>query len=225
MRFYSLPPFSKIVLPALSPTMETGTIVQWQVKEGDRFEPGDLLADIETDKATMGFEAIEEGYIAKIIVKEGSKDVPLGTLVAISVDSEEDIAAFKNVSAGTITIYICVWTSYDVFIACCCFLSCIYYKMLKTLKTVQMFEMKLSPYHLHLILSLCCLFYCSFISMSLKQMIFLENKLLLLQHQLVLLLLLLLVQHQQKNRLLLLLLAMQTCPPMIELFCQLFHQL
>ena len=102
VRFYSLPSYNKIVLPALSPTMETGTIVKWQVKEGDRFEPGDLLADIETDKATMGFEAIDEGYIAKILVQEGAKDVPLGTLVAISVDSEEDVAAFKDATSGKI---------------------------------------------------------------------------------------------------------------------------
>ena len=102
VRFYSLPSYSKIVLPALSPTMETGTIVKWQVNEGDRFEPGDLLADIETDKATMGFEAIEEGYVAKILVQEGTKDVALGTLVAIAVENEDDIAAFKNVSSGKI---------------------------------------------------------------------------------------------------------------------------
>ena len=102
VRFYTLPPYNKILLPALSPTMEMGTIVQWQVKEGDHFEPGDLLADIETDKATMGFEAIEEGYIAKILVKDGSKDVPLGTLVAIFVENKDDLEAFKNVTAGII---------------------------------------------------------------------------------------------------------------------------
>ena len=99
-RYYSFPSHNKIVLPALSPTMETGTIVKWQVKEGDKFEPGDLLADIETDKATMGFEAIDEGYIAKILVAEGSKDVPLGTLVAIAVDDKDDVEAFKNATAG-----------------------------------------------------------------------------------------------------------------------------
>lgn len=109
VRFYSLPPHTKIVLPALSPTMEMGTIVQWQVKEGDRFEPGDLLADIETDKATMGFEAIEEGYIAKILVTDGAKDIPLGTLVAISVENEEDLAAFKGVSAGINSLYFISW--------------------------------------------------------------------------------------------------------------------
>lgn len=68
----------KIVLPALSPTMESGTIVSWQKKEGDKVSEGDLLADIETDKATMGFESGDEGYLAKIFVPEGSKDVPLG---------------------------------------------------------------------------------------------------------------------------------------------------
>ncbi|XP_076802678.1 dihydrolipoyllysine-residue acetyltransferase component of pyruvate dehydrogenase complex, mitochondrial-like [Clavelina lepadiformis] len=97
-RLYSLPPHTKMLLPALSPTMETGTIVRWEIKEGDSFSAGDLLADIETDKATMGFEAADEGFIAKIILPEGTKDIPVGTLVAISVDSDEDIAAFKDVS-------------------------------------------------------------------------------------------------------------------------------
>nr|XP_039249549.1 dihydrolipoyllysine-residue acetyltransferase component of pyruvate dehydrogenase complex, mitochondrial-like [Styela clava] len=96
VRFYSLPSYTKIDLPALSPTMEMGTIASWVLKEGDHFEPGDLLAEIETDKATVGFEAQDEGYIAKILVPEGTKEVPLGTLIAISVDNEEDIAAFKD---------------------------------------------------------------------------------------------------------------------------------
>jgi pyruvate dehydrogenase E2 component (dihydrolipoamide acetyltransferase) len=72
------PVHSKISFPALSPTMEMGTIVSWQKKEGDQLSEGDLLCEIETDKATMGFEAPEEGYLAKIILPEGSKDVPIG---------------------------------------------------------------------------------------------------------------------------------------------------
>nr|CAB3238150.1 dihydrolipoyllysine-residue acetyltransferase component of pyruvate dehydrogenase complex, mitochondrial [Phallusia mammillata] len=98
IRFYSLPAHTKMLLPALSPTMEQGTIVRWEVKEGDSFSAGDLLADIETDKAVMGFEAIDDGYMAKIVVPEGTKDIPLGTLVAIAVENEDDIAAFKEVS-------------------------------------------------------------------------------------------------------------------------------
>ncbi len=58
--------------------MEMGTIVSWQKKEGDRLSEGDLLCEIETDKATMGFETPEEGYLAKILLKEGTKDAPIG---------------------------------------------------------------------------------------------------------------------------------------------------
>lgn len=76
--------------------MEMGTIVSWEKKEGDKLNEGDLLAEIETDKATMGFETPEEGYLAKILVPAGTKDVPLGKLLCIIVSSEEDIAAFKE---------------------------------------------------------------------------------------------------------------------------------
>ena len=65
-------------MPALSPTMERGTIVRWTKAEGEKLSEGDLLAEIETDKATMGFETPEEGYLAKIIIPAGSKDVPIG---------------------------------------------------------------------------------------------------------------------------------------------------
>ncbi|XP_052764510.1 dihydrolipoyllysine-residue acetyltransferase component of pyruvate dehydrogenase complex, mitochondrial-like [Mya arenaria] len=97
-RFYSseLPSHIKVVLPALSPTMEMGTIVNWQKAEGDKISEGDLLAEIETDKATMGFEASEEGFLAKICLPEGSKDVPIGKLLCIIVEDEADIAAFKD---------------------------------------------------------------------------------------------------------------------------------
>jgi len=78
-RGYSeLPNHNKVLLPALSPTMEAGTIVSWEKKEGDKLNEGDLLAEIETDKATMGFETPEEGYLAKILVQAGSKDIPIG---------------------------------------------------------------------------------------------------------------------------------------------------
>ncbi|XP_058451297.1 dihydrolipoyllysine-residue acetyltransferase component of pyruvate dehydrogenase complex, mitochondrial isoform X2 [Malaya genurostris] len=90
------PAHSKVLLPALSPTMELGTIVSWEKKEGDKLNEGDLLAEIETDKATMGFETPEEGYLAKIIVPAGQKDVPIGKLVCIIVENEADVAAFKD---------------------------------------------------------------------------------------------------------------------------------
>lgn len=92
----SLPSHHRVPLPALSPTMEMGTIVSWEKKEGDKLNEGDLLAEIETDKATMGFETPEEGYLAKILVPAGTKDVPLGKLLCIIVSNEEDIAAFKD---------------------------------------------------------------------------------------------------------------------------------
>lgn len=92
----SLPSHKRITLPALSPTMETGTLRSWAKQEGEKIVEGDILAEIETDKATLGFEAGDEGYLAKIILPAGSKDVPVGKLCAIIVEKEEDIAAFKD---------------------------------------------------------------------------------------------------------------------------------
>ena len=85
-----------INLPALSPTMEMGTIVSWEKKEGDQVSEGDLLCEIETDKATMGFETPEEGYLAKVILPAGSKDIPIGRLLCIITPNEEDVAKFKD---------------------------------------------------------------------------------------------------------------------------------
>ncbi|CAF3372761.1 unnamed protein product [Rotaria sp. Silwood1] len=92
----SLPTHKKIALPALSPTMESGTLRSWAKQEGDKISEGDILAEIETDKATLGFETIDEGYLAKILIPAGSKDVPVGKLCAIIVEKQEDIAAFKD---------------------------------------------------------------------------------------------------------------------------------
>ncbi|OQR79322.1 dihydrolipoyllysine-residue acetyltransferase component of pyruvate dehydrogenase complex [Tropilaelaps mercedesae] len=91
-----LPSHIKVTLPALSPTMEMGTIVSWDKKEGDKLNEGDLLCEIETDKATMGFETPEEGYLAKIVIPAGTKDIPLGKLLCIIVSDPADIPAFKN---------------------------------------------------------------------------------------------------------------------------------
>ncbi|CAG4956729.1 unnamed protein product [Parnassius apollo] len=97
IRYYSdLPTHSKVNLPALSPTMESGSIVRWEKKEGDKLSEGDLLCEIETDKATMGFETPEEGYLAKIIIPEGTKGVPVGKLLCIIVENQADVAAFKD---------------------------------------------------------------------------------------------------------------------------------
>jgi pyruvate dehydrogenase E2 component (dihydrolipoamide acetyltransferase) len=83
----------KIQMPALSPTMEEGTLAKWLVKEGDTVSSGDLLAEIETDKATMEFEAVDEGVIAKILVSEGSEGVKVGTVIAIIAEEGEDVSA------------------------------------------------------------------------------------------------------------------------------------
>uniref|UniRef100_A0A671V924 Acetyltransferase component of pyruvate dehydrogenase complex n=1 Tax=Sparus aurata TaxID=8175 RepID=A0A671V924_SPAAU len=92
----SYPTHLKITLPALSPTMTMGTVQRWEKKVGEKLSEGDLLAEIETDKATIGFEVQEEGYLAKIMVAEGTRDVPLGTPLCIIVEKESDIAAFKD---------------------------------------------------------------------------------------------------------------------------------
>ena len=75
--------------------MEMGTIVSWDKQEGDELSEGDLLAQIETDKATMEFETPEEGFLAKIVIPAGSKDVPIGKLLCVIVENKDDIAAFK----------------------------------------------------------------------------------------------------------------------------------
>ena len=79
--------------------METGSIVSWEKQEGDEVDEGDLLAEIETDKATVGFESSETGFLAKIIMPAGTKDIALGTLVCIIVENKDDIAAFANFTA------------------------------------------------------------------------------------------------------------------------------
>eukprot|EP00070_Physeter_catodon_P024136 XP_023987087.1 dihydrolipoyllysine-residue acetyltransferase component of pyruvate dehydrogenase complex, mitochondrial [Physeter catodon] len=102
-RWYSLPPHQKVPLPSLSPTMQAGTIARWEKKEGEKINEGDLLAEIETDKATIGFEAQEEGYLAKILIPEGTRDVPLGTPLCIIVEKEADIPAFADYRPTEVT--------------------------------------------------------------------------------------------------------------------------
>eukprot|EP00066_Takifugu_rubripes_P006430 XP_003971216.1 PREDICTED: dihydrolipoyllysine-residue acetyltransferase component of pyruvate dehydrogenase complex, mitochondrial [Takifugu rubripes] len=101
-RFYSLPPHQKVELPALSPTMQTGTIARWEKKEGDKINEGDLIAEVETDKATVGFEMLEECYLAKILVPEGTRDVNIGAVICITVENPELIPAFKDVTLDSI---------------------------------------------------------------------------------------------------------------------------
>ncbi len=84
---------TELKMPALSPTMEEGTLAKWLVKEGDAVKSGDILAEIETDKATMEFEAVDEGTIAKILVAEGSDGVKVGTPIALLAGEGEDVSA------------------------------------------------------------------------------------------------------------------------------------
>ncbi|XP_034995553.1 dihydrolipoyllysine-residue acetyltransferase component of pyruvate dehydrogenase complex, mitochondrial [Zootoca vivipara] len=99
----SYPPHMQILLPALSPTMTMGTVQRWEKKVGEKLSEGDLLAEIETDKATIGFEVQEEGYLAKILVSEGTRDVPLGTPLCIIVEKESDIPAFADYKDAGVT--------------------------------------------------------------------------------------------------------------------------
>nr|WP_137678371.1 pyruvate dehydrogenase complex E1 component subunit beta [Parerythrobacter lutipelagi] len=80
----------ELKMPALSPTMEEGTLAKWLKQEGDAIEPGDIIAEIETDKATMEFEAIDEGTLAKIMVEEGTENVAVGTVIAMIAGEDED---------------------------------------------------------------------------------------------------------------------------------------
>jgi pyruvate dehydrogenase E2 component (dihydrolipoamide acetyltransferase) len=80
-----------ILMPALSPTMEKGNLAKWLKKEGDKVKPGDVIAEIETDKATMEYEAVDEGTIAKIVVPEGSADIPVNQLIAVLATEGEDV--------------------------------------------------------------------------------------------------------------------------------------
>jgi pyruvate dehydrogenase E2 component (dihydrolipoamide acetyltransferase) len=82
-----------IQMPALSPTMEKGTLAKWLVGIGDRIKAGDLIAEIETDKATMEFEAIDDGVVAELVIAEGSEDVPVGTVIARIAGEGEAVAA------------------------------------------------------------------------------------------------------------------------------------
>jgi len=91
----------EIKMPALSPTMEEGTVAKWLVKEGEAVKSGDILAEIETDKATMEFEAVDEGTVQKIIIPEGSEGVKVGTVIAL-IGGEGEEASSDNESASQV---------------------------------------------------------------------------------------------------------------------------
>lgn len=96
----------QITMPALSPTMEEGNLVKWNVKEGDSVATGDIIAEIETDKATMEVEAVDDGKIAKIVVPEGTQGVKINSVIAILAEEGEDVAEVVRTAAtaGTTVI-------------------------------------------------------------------------------------------------------------------------
>ncbi|MBR9825390.1 MAG: pyruvate dehydrogenase complex dihydrolipoamide acetyltransferase [Alphaproteobacteria bacterium] len=89
----------EILMPALSPTMEEGTLAKWNVKEGDTVESGDVIAEIETDKATMEVEAVDEGVVGKILVDEGAEGVKVNAVIAMLLEDGEDASALDQASA------------------------------------------------------------------------------------------------------------------------------
>ncbi|CAN7097334.1 unnamed protein product [Brassica rapa subsp. narinosa] len=113
-----LPPHQEIGMPSLSPTMTEawtsilpldqnlcpfGNIAKWLKKEGDRVAPGEVLCEVETDKATVEMECMEEGFLAKIVKAEGSKEIQVGEVIAITVEDEEDIGKFKDYTPSSTT--------------------------------------------------------------------------------------------------------------------------
>ena len=96
-RWMSDLPYHLVVgMPALSPTMEAGVISEWKVAEGESFVAGDSLAEIETDKATIDFEAQDDGVVAKILVDAGKGEIPVNQPILVTVEEEDDVEAFKD---------------------------------------------------------------------------------------------------------------------------------
>ena len=86
----------EILMPALSPTMEEGTLAKWLVKEGDVVKSGQILAEIETDKATMEFEAVDEGTVGKLLIAEGTAGVKVNTPIAVLLEDGEDASSVAS---------------------------------------------------------------------------------------------------------------------------------
>jgi len=91
---------TEILMPALSPTMEEGTLAKWLVKEGDTISSGDLIAEIETDKATMEFEAVDEGVVGKIMIPEGTENVKVNTVIAVLLEDGESADDIGSATAA-----------------------------------------------------------------------------------------------------------------------------
>ncbi|MCC6779003.1 MAG: pyruvate dehydrogenase complex dihydrolipoamide acetyltransferase [Hyphomicrobiales bacterium] len=93
-----------ILMPALSPTMEKGNLARWLKQEGDKVKPGDVIAEIETDKATMEYESIDEGTLAKILVPAGTQDVPVNQIIAVLAEDGEDVRAAAATAGRTAAV-------------------------------------------------------------------------------------------------------------------------
>src|ERR1700733_10554242 len=89
----------QILMPALSPTMTEGSVARWLKKEGDEIHSGDVIADIETDKATMEYEAVDDGRLGKIIVPEGTQGIKVNQPIAVLLEEGEDASAIGDVAA------------------------------------------------------------------------------------------------------------------------------
>src|SRR3972149_5768892 len=89
-----------ILMPALSPTMEKGNLTRWLKKEGDKIKSGDVIAEIETDKATMEYEAVDDGTLAKIVVPEGTQDVAVNAVIAVLAGEGEDVKVAASSAKG-----------------------------------------------------------------------------------------------------------------------------
>src|SRR5215470_19171812 len=89
----------EILMPALSPTMTEGNLARWLKKEGDEVHPGDVLAEIETDKATMEVEAVDDGKIGKILVPEGAQGIKVNAPIALLLGEDEDASSLQKLAA------------------------------------------------------------------------------------------------------------------------------
>ncbi|CAI5745072.1 unnamed protein product [Peronospora destructor] len=94
--FSSYPPHEVVGLPSLSPTMDTGNMSKWNKKEGDEISAGDIVCEIETDKAVVDYEATDDMFLAKILIPEGAENIPVGQPMMVVCEEEESIAAFKD---------------------------------------------------------------------------------------------------------------------------------
>mmetsp|Transcript_26158 Transcript_26158/g.63284 ORF Transcript_26158/g.63284 Transcript_26158/m.63284 type:complete len:177 (-) Transcript_26158:377-907(-) len=100
VRHLAYPAHTVLPFPSLSPTMTSGNISKYLVKVGDEVQPGDRVAEVETDKATVDFDVVDAGFVAKFLLEEGAQDVPVGTPMLVMAESAEDVAAFADYTAA-----------------------------------------------------------------------------------------------------------------------------